>query len=211
MATILRDTEVRICRDHNDKFPTVSSQVKRLLFLFLNTFCPLIWHIFQISAISPNKSENRHWFTASQNTKKSTFKLIPSFYLLATQPLSPLTKSFVSFPDKAQVSWSFVFLLPWTEFDIWFQTLAQREHQLWSWHVRQDWRAIDRSDPVFEPFKKLESDQFKSGTSSARGENERNSFHDAVCKELELIKNILEWWTCLSGWKKKSWMGLVGG
>lgn len=73
------------------------------------------------------------------------------------------------------------------------QTASDKEHELWSWHMKKDWLAIDRSDPVFEPLKKLESDQFKSGKSgSSDGADERDSFHEAVCKELELIKDIVK-------------------
>ena len=75
-----------------------------------------------------------------------------------------------------------------------FQDPKDKEHELWSWHVRKDWLEIDRSDPVFEPLKKLESDQFECRSWSGRvaDEDERNSFHEAVCKELELIKGILK-------------------
>lgn len=62
--------------------------------------------MLQITVLSAtSKAENRSWFTATQDTNKSTFKLAPSFAFLASknEPLSPLTKSLVSFPDLLKV------------------------------------------------------------------------------------------------------------
>ncbi|TRY61830.1 hypothetical protein TCAL_12547 [Tigriopus californicus] len=145
MRTVLRDTESGICRDSKNAFPTTGSQ---------------------ISLLTPDPSNDCHWFTATSDPRRSIFKLCPGFDVLNAvdddSALSSHTKSPILDPSKNQDP-------------------KERGHGLWQLHAQ-----VSNHRDVFDILKVLED---MNAQRPHRGQS--NVFHEMVLRESEILSQYL--------------------